>query len=794
MTAGLEPPLVTAWFTSTAPAAGSITTDGSSLEGELARERLRVLAGLAAISGPVVLGNLVFHDLLRLHRVLGAVLLVVPGCAGALAVWMSSTWFSRLSGDTVRSQLRIASLGFVTAALASSTFLAATWSHAGVSSPGARSEIAIAVMFGGALLSPAPLAAFPFTCIAGATALAETMAAGARSAFAPSQVAAMLVGVLLWIALSARLFREHVGRHLHAHAHQALTETLLADYEHGSSDWLWEATPAGGFRMSLRPGGSLHAMRAAEGLDWIRYIREGATDGHLAEADFRRVRHAVQHGRPFRDCVLPIEAGDARYWWSLAGRPIVDEAGRVIGYRGVASDVTERRRAEQRAAHLACHDEVTGLLNRATFGERVAAATASGAAFDLVMIDLDGFKLVNDTHGAEFGDRVLRAAALRLAEACTSTDAAARLGGDEFGVLRLLRAGGGEDGEALARRVLASFGAPFAIDGLSVQVGASVGVAGADMARADLPAPKAADLALQKARALGGGRAVVFEPALAAEAAERRALEIDLRTALDRGEFTLEYQPIVALDGLRIVCCEALLRWNHPELGQVPPAKFIAAAERSGLIARIGAWVLRTAAAEAACWPGGVRVAVNVSPLQFRIGEATLPELALQVKQALEAAPLAADRLELEVTESAILEADAQTLATLERLRAMGVRIALDDFGIGYASLGYLDRFPFDALKVDRLFLRDPDRPQTAAILKAVARLAADLGMQTVAEGVETAAQEASLRRLGYSCAQGFRFARPLGTAAIRAALARQHGERAAPGAPAPLADDRDVA
>ena len=304
--------------------------------------------------------------------------------------------------------------------------------------------------------------------------------------------------------------------------------------------------------------------------------------------------------------------------------------------------------------------------------------------------------------------------------------------------------------------------------GLELQIGTSLGIAASPAHGVEGTALfKAASLALAKAKAHGGSMAVRYDRGLEAAQSDRKALQLDLRSAMARSEFELEYQPIVELATNRIVACEALLRWNHPQRGRVSPAVFIEIAEQIGLIATLGAWVVRTAVRDAAAWPAEVAVTVNVSPLQFR--SSLLVEA---VTAALAATGFDPARLMLEVTESTVLDADADTVATLTDLRQAGVCLALDDFGTGYASLAYLDRFQFDALKVDRSFLQNSHRPATGAILEAVARLGSDLGMRTVAEGVETEAQRLRLVQLGYNCAQGFLFARSMPAGAIGAVLA----------------------
>ncbi|XYD07178.1 EAL domain-containing protein [Methylobacterium sp. NMS12] len=425
-------------------------------------------------------------------------------------------------------------------------------------------------------------------------------------------------------------------------------------------------------------------------------------------------------------------------------------------------DQRERLRTESRMRMLAYSDALTGLPNRAHFHDLLARhAEACGAqdqAFAVLALDLDRFKLVNDTLGHGLGDALLRKTAKRLTAALGARDVVARLGGDEFAVLQVAPAGP-EAVQALAARIIELVGRPFLIEGQLVNVGASVGAA---LAPADGLTPgdllRNADLALYKAKADGKGAFRRFDRALEARVQARRSLEADLRRALVRQEFELHYQPLVDARSGRITAAEALVRWRHPERGLVSPADFIPLAEETGLIGPLGQWVLRTACTQAARWPGRIRVAVNLSPVQFRD-----LRLAETVKAALAASGLAADRLELEITEGVLLADEERTLATLTRLRAAGVGISMDDFGTGYSSLSYLRRFPFDKIKVDQSFVRQlPGDAESAAIVRAIITLGTCLGMTITVEGVETAEQFAFTAASGCDQVQGYHVSRPL--------------------------------
>jgi diguanylate cyclase (GGDEF)-like protein len=425
-------------------------------------------------------------------------------------------------------------------------------------------------------------------------------------------------------------------------------------------------------------------------------------------------------------------------------------------------DQRERLQTESRMRMLAYSDALTGLPNRASFHDLLARQAAAcrehGEAFAVLLLDLDRFKLVNDTLGHGLGDTLLRKTADRLKAALGPQDVVARLGGDEFAVLQVAAAGP-EAVQALAARIVDLIGRPFLIEGQLVNVGASVGAA---IAPTDGIEPGAllrnADLALYKAKADGKGTFRRFDPALDVRVQARRSLEADLRRAIAVQEFELHYQPLVDARSGRITAAEALVRWRHPERGLVPPAEFIPLAEETGLIGPLGQWVLRTACAQAATWPAQIRVAVNLSPAQFRD-----LRLADTVKAALAASGLTADRLELEITEGVLLADEERTLATLTRLRAAGVSISMDDFGTGYSSLSYLRRFPFDKIKVDRSFIRQlPDDPESAAIVRAIITMGTCLGMTITVEGVETAEQFAFTAESGCDQVQGYHVSRPL--------------------------------
>jgi diguanylate cyclase (GGDEF)-like protein len=422
-------------------------------------------------------------------------------------------------------------------------------------------------------------------------------------------------------------------------------------------------------------------------------------------------------------------------------------------------DVTERHKAQARVAHMARHDSLTDLPNRTLFrekmGEGLNQVAIAGGAMAVLCFDLDNFKTVNDRLGHAAGDRLLRWVAARLKENVGEHDTVARLGGDEFAVLQ--RGPQPQSAEKLARRLVEIIGHPPPLESQSIHVGASVGIAIAPDHGLDADElMKCADLALYQAKARGRGAYQLFEPEMEEEARSRHALEHDLRGALEAREFHLVFQPQVRLDSSELTGFEALLRWKHPSRGFVSPAEFIPIAEENGLIVPIGEWVLRTACATAASWPD-VTVAVNLSPVQFRSRG-----LAAMVTSALAEAGLPPQRLELEVTETALLDDSEATIEILHQLRALGVRVSLDDFGVGYSSLSYLRKFPFDRIKIDRSFVGTlGESPESVAIVRTIASLGAVLGVETTAEGVETEEQLDFVRECGCTAVQGYYFGRP---------------------------------
>nr|WP_294518539.1 EAL domain-containing protein [uncultured Rhodopila sp.] len=438
------------------------------------------------------------------------------------------------------------------------------------------------------------------------------------------------------------------------------------------------------------------------------------------------------------------------------------------GWLLTLEDITERRRNEKRIEYMAHHDALTGLPNRLLFHTRLEEAllrARRGERCALLYLDLDRFKAINDTLGHPAGDALLQEVTKRLGAELRDGDTVARLGGDEFAILQPA-VEQAQQAALLAQRVVAALCAPYQVNGHHVDIGVSIGIA---IASGESETPdtllKNADLALYRAKLDGRGTWRFFEPEMDAQMQIRRKLELDLRQALEAEQFEMYYQPVVSLETGRVVGFEALLRWQHPEDGLISPAHFIPLAEEIGLIGPIGEWVLRRSCADAAGWAGDVKIAVNISAVQFRAG----PWLVDMVGDVLRSSGLAASRLEIEITETAMFQDTEETLATLHGLKALGARIALDDFGTGYSSLSHLRRFPFDRVKIDQSFVQCLGKTETdsAAIVRAVIGLCAGLGVAVTAEGVETREQLEWLIAAGAVDAQGFLLARPVPAAAV---------------------------
>lgn len=456
--------------------------------------------------------------------------------------------------------------------------------------------------------------------------------------------------------------------------------------------------------------------------------------------------------------------------WSISGRPLLDEFGQFRGFVGHGTDLSAERRSDAEIKRLAMFDSLTGLANRARMhqflDQMIMQLERVNRPVALFMLDLDRFKAVNDTLGHQTGDALLKIVAQRLERTVGEEGLVGRLGGDEFQVI-LSRYNNQAQLKALADAIIYSLSQPYFINGSNISIGCSIGVAIAPDHASDAETlVRNADLALYSAKAAGRGNHRFFQTALLTQARARRAMEDDLRLALERNQFRLVYQPVVSTDTKAVVGYEALLRWDRPG-GAVSPADFIPIAEDSGLIHQIGEWVLRTACEEAAKWPVPARIAVNVSPIQFL--KAALPAI---VTGALAQSGLDPDRLELEITEGVFLNEDASTARMLDTLKRAGTRLVLDDFGTGYSSLAYLKKAPFSKVKIDRSFVKGAAHDQrNMAIIRAVVAIADTLELEVTAEGVETQDEIELIAGLGCSHIQGFVYGQPVAPAEVHAQL-----------------------
>jgi diguanylate cyclase (GGDEF)-like protein len=495
-----------------------------------------------------------------------------------------------------------------------------------------------------------------------------------------------------------------------------------------------------------------HAVR--EGLAYEAFIRASPLLDEIA------IRARLDCAATRREAVLEQMLSDGRQL-RIALRPTADG-----GFLVSSEDVTERNVSAARVAFLAYHDTLTELPNRRMFAEKLGQAVESGRCA-VLCIDLDGFKPVNDTFGHAAGDALLRAVAKRLKRHIRAGDMLARLGGDEFAIILSCNA---SEAESIAARVTQAVSLPFNLDGAIARIGASVGIALApdDADTAD-GVMRHADLALYRAKETGRGRYMRFDAGMAASQNARRALEQDLALALRLSQFELYYQPRVRAGSGEIVSFEALIRWHHPSRGMVPPGEFIPLAEESGAIVEIGQWVLRQACQEALRWPGNISIAVNVSAIQIRNRS-----LFDHVLSALNETGLRSSRLELEITETALLSDSKAALEVMRRVQAIGVKVAMDDFGTGYSSLSYLQSFPFDRIKIDRSFVRALGQDAKAlAIIRAVISLCNSLNIAVIAEGVETRMQRDILVTERCGELQGFLFGAPVPAADARRMLGR---------------------
>ncbi len=542
----------------------------------------------------------------------------------------------------------------------------------------------------------------------------------------------------------------------------ARSDALLAEFEASGKGWFWETDPDGTLTYIS------DSVAQVLGRDPADLVQGAFTDliappsRDASPASERTLGFYLSSHVAFQDLIVEAKSKN-EIWWSISGRPVHDEAGRFFGFRGFASDLTEKRRSEVELDRLARFDSLTGLANRAmlrrALDDALVSAVRRKQRCAIFLLDLDRFKAVNDTLGHPAGDTLLKLVALRLTETIGDKGQVGRLGGDEFEVVFPALADRVELSE-LAQNVIDYLSKPYFIDGNNVSIGTSVGIVTSDYDdRTADDLIRDADLALYAAKAAGRGVFRFFETKMNEEASNRQKLENELRDAVENERLHVVFQPSVCVKTEETTGFEALVRWDHPTNGPISPAEFIPLAEEIGLIDQIGEFVLRTACSEAVRWPRKVAIAVNLSPLQFKVR--SLPGT---VRAILSETGLEAKRLELEITEGVLLSNDSQVHDMIASLKDVGIKLALDDFGTGFSSLSYLRTVPFDKIKIDRSFVQgaSDETSRSAALIRAMVGLAADLSMETTAEGVETPNELALVRRLGCGLVQGFIYGKPM--------------------------------
>jgi diguanylate cyclase (GGDEF)-like protein/PAS domain S-box-containing protein len=592
-----------------------------------------------------------------------------------------------------------------------------------------------------------------------------SIAIGASIGMAEIGTRAAVISIILLVSLALtlystifNLFYSFATRRLRTRTLKEAKDTieiLLNDYDEQGSDWLWEVDSEG---RVVQPS---QRFREAADSAQCNLSRSTLTDLFAPSQERDRLQAIIAKPEAFRRIVVELNSDGAPRWWSLSGRPSLNKYGEVIGLRGVATDVTDAKQADAKIAYMAHYDSLTDLPNRVFFNEKLSRALARRQGEQLVAVlylDLDRFKSINDAMGHDMGDQVLKITADRINAHIGMNAMAARFGGDEFAIL-VVNAPAREDVVRLSLNIIDALSEPIMIDNQQISSGTSIGIAFAgegETTAEDLL--KHADLALYDAKGRGGSIALTFHPKMYEAMLVKRSIEADLGAAILQNELELYYQPLICIKTNETVAYEALLRWNHKTRGQIQPSVFIPIAEETGLIVQIGEWVIRNALAEVAKWPEHLSVSVNLSPVQMRS-----PNIIPTIVTALARSGVSPDRLEIEITESVLMNDSEPNLALLHRFKSLGIRISLDDFGTGYSSLNYLRSFPFDKIKIDRCFVEDiADRADCQAIIHAVLSLASSLNMTTTAEGIENEEQLALLRADGCDQAQGYLFSRPV--------------------------------
>ena len=626
-----------------------------------------------------------------------------------------------------------------------------------------------------AMMASAPIATVIFAGVVGGSA---TLSFLLRGEYLLSVGAATFSFMVIAAAiLAARTYLSARIAEAGAAEKDEVVSLLLREFEENEADWLWQIDTNRCIRaVSPRFAYALGiGQKDIEGRKFVEVIAGERWNTKEVPRSLHDLAERLKRRESFSNLLVEVSINGNPRWWELSGTPMKDESGNFFGYRGVGSDVTDKRESDEKIAYLARYDTLTGLPNRLMLTEALGEAMRYSAQWKtrcaFLMIDLDRFKSVNDSLGHQIGDKLLALVSERLSALMNKNLQCGRLGGDEFAVV-IRDSSDPTIVERVAHEIITRLSAPYVVDNHRLFIGASVGSAiGPRDGGTVETLMRNADLALYRSKDDGGGVHCKYVPALHADAEERRQLELSLRTAIENDEMSLAFQPVVDSNSEQVVSFEALLRWNNPDHGLVSPAKFIPLAEETRLIIPIGEWVLREACREAANWPDEIKVAVNVS------GEQLLDRSFCDVvMSALRETGLPPHRLEIEVTESVFLRDGRMANATLQQILDLGCGIALDDFGTGYSSLGYLRTIRFSTIKVDRSFVEGASQnsPESLAIIRAVIAMAQSLDMATTAEGVETDLQVDMCRDLGCTKIQGYYFGRPMPAREARALVTRQ--------------------
>lgn len=574
-------------------------------------------------------------------------------------------------------------------------------------------------------------------------------------------VLALAATTVVYSRTLVAFFRHYLADRVELGDQREIVRILLKEFGTSPSDWIWQFDMTGRIDRVTERFAAVAPLAHADlvGCEFSTFLRSLSPEN---EPTVLEIEHDIREHSMFQDIVVKIDREGEEHWWRLTGKPRFDSHGAYRGYVGTASDITAERLAERRINFLAHHDNLTGLLNRGKFTEHlkhvVSRLERYGSPFTILYLDLDQFKAVNDTRGHLIGDKLLVEVSHRIKSMMTETDLAARLGGDEFAIILSNNCDAKAAGH-LASRLIDAICKPYLLEDDSVSIGVSIGIA---MAPVNGTRPdqilRNADLALYRAKAEGRATYRFFETHMDASIRERRILEAELREAIKNGEFVLHYQPLISVESQQANAFEALVRWNHPIRGVVPPAEFIPIAEQSGLIQQIGDWTIREACQAAARWPNEMAVAVNLSARHFQLSDITKV-----VRDALAASGLAPARLELEITESLLILNPDDVIEKLKEIKSLGISVAMDDFGTGYSSLSYLLKFPFDKIKIDKSFVTASSEDIAARdILRTIVSLAKSLKIRITAEGVETQSQVDFLRELACNQLQGYYFAKAL--------------------------------